>query len=352
MKNAAIITLYGEYNFGNRLQNYAVQEILKQHNIKATTLKNEPVLNVKKNYILRSLKYLLFPNKEEKAFGEKRKENFRLFNQNIQIEKKTFNFWKLNRYQNYDYYFVGSDQIWNPYFGRLRDFDLVEFVDNENKIAFSASFGVEEIPEEYKEKTAQALKKFKAISVREDAGKKIIDGLLVDKEVEVLVDPTMLLTDKKWDKVAKKPIELNEEKYILTYFLGTISEERRREIERIAKENNCIIINPLDKNSKFYNVGPSEFIYLEKNAFLVCTDSFHSCVFAILYHRPFVVFDREDNVKSMNSRLETLLSKFELGDRKFKKEISKELLQCNYDKTDVILEEERKKAENFLTGVL
>ena len=29
MKKAMIVTLFGEYNYGNRLQNYAVSEFLK-----------------------------------------------------------------------------------------------------------------------------------------------------------------------------------------------------------------------------------------------------------------------------------------------------------------------------------
>ena len=91
---------------------------------------------------------------------------------------------------------------------------------------------------------------------------------------------------------------------------GELSKERKDEIERIAKENDCEIINILDKNSPFYVCGPSEFLYLEKHAFLICTDSFHSSVFAILYNRPFVIFDREDKEENMGSRLDTLINKF------------------------------------------
>ena len=100
------------------------------------------------------------------------------------------------------------------------------------------------------------------------------------------------------------------------------------EIRRVAKENNCEVINILDKDSVFYECGPSEFLYLEKHAFLICTDSFHSSVFAILYNRPFIVFDREEeNVGNMNSRLETLISKLELKNRKYKQLDQKEAIK-------------------------
>ena len=163
----------------------------------------------------------------------------------------------------------------------------------------------------------------------------------------------MLLVDKEWDKVSKKPDMLKQGKYILNYFLGDLSEFRKNEIERIAKENNCEIINILDKNSSFYECGPSEFLWLEKNAFLICTDSFHSSVFALLYDRPFIIFDREQSgIENMNSRLDTLVNKFNLKNRKFKDKITEENLNHDYTEAYKILEKERKKAEDFLKKAL
>ena len=246
----------------------------------------------------------------------------------------------------------GSDQVWNPKFDRLSDVDLLSFATPEQRISFSASFGISELPENSKEKAKRELEKFKAISVREDRGKEIVEELTERKDVQVLVDPTMLLTSEEWDKVAKKPEQLKTDKYILNYFLGEISEKRKKEIERIAKENNCEIINILDKNSPFYQTGPSEFLYLEKNAFLICTDSFHSSVFAILYNRPFVVFDREDSNVKMNSRLDTLLKKFKLENRWYKDKITEEQLKVDYKESYIILKEERKKAKEFLENAI
>ncbi len=108
----------------------------------------------------------------------------------------------------------------------------------------------------------------------------------------------------------------------------------------------------MDKRNVFYQTGPSEFLYLEKNAFLICTDSFHSCVFAILYNTPFIVFEREDNTVSMNSRIDTLLRKFKLEDRRFKECIDNEHLKCDYSIAHNLLKEERKKADRFLNKIL
>jgi hypothetical protein len=162
----------------------------------------------------------------------------------------------------------------------------------------------------------------------------------------------MLLTDKEWSELAKRPKQLKTDKYILNYVLGILSPEREAEIERIARENDCEIINILDKEGPFYETGPSEFLYLEQNAFLICTDSFHSSVFALLFNRPFIIFNREDSQASMNSRLETLVNTFKLENRNFYKNITEENLKHNYTNAYKILEEERKKAHNYLNNAL
>ena len=67
---------------------------------------------------------------------------------------------------------------------------------------------------------------------------------------------------------------------------------------------------------------------------------------------PFIVFNREDKNESMNSRIETLLSKFELKHRKYNGNISEEQLVCDYIKCKGILDNEREKAEMFLKEAL
>ena len=343
-----IITINDNNNYGNRLQNYAVQVILHKKNNLAITLINDSYTNTKSLYLLRILKNRKYRGTYSDNLN--RRKNFKIFNKNIKFsDKKVTAYSKL---KEYDYVITGSDQVWNHTFGRLRDVDLLTIVPGNKRIAFSASFGIKNISDKLKSKVAKELSKFKAISVREDRGKEIVEELTGRKDVEVLVDPTMLLTSEEWDKVSKKPTMLKTDKYILNYFLGELSEERKKEINRVAKENNCEVINILDKNSPFYECGPSEFLYLEKHAFLICTDSFHSSVFAILYNTPFLIFDREDKQVNMNSRLETLLSKFKLEKRKYNGKITKDDLVCDYKEAYKILEKERIKADKFLKKAL
>ena len=351
-RKVAILTINDDTNYGNRLQNFAVQEVLKKHNLDCWTIRNEIGKYGIYFYIQKIKDFIKIFIKKDKI--TKRYLEFKKFDKKIRysqykIDKKHI---PSKLYSKYDVFFTGSDQVWNPTFDRFSDIDLLSFAPREKRVSFSASFGINEIPEKYKEDFAKELKKFKNISVREERAKEIVKELTERNDVEVLVDPTMLLTKEDWNKIVKKPQQLKTDKYIINYFLGELSEEKRKKIEKIAKENNCEIINILDINSPFYQTGPSEFLYLEKNAFLVCTDSFHSTIFAILFNRPFIVFDREDNIVKMNSRLETLLKKFDLEDRWYSGVINNELLKVDYSKAYEILEEERKKSDDFLKTAL
>lgn len=344
-----IITLYGNDNYGNKLQNLALQNQLEKLNIDVQTIRSQD-LRVS-TLIKRKIKNIL--KKEEKPLEKKEREKFFIeFNNNIKYSNEIINMYKPKIKEIYDYYIYGSDQIWNCEFEGKSDLFLGLFSNKNRNISFAASFGIEEVYEKYKKKYIKALNNFKAISVREEKGREIIKNL-IDVEVPVLLDPTMLLDKEEWKKYEKKPKNLNENtKYILNYFLGSISDEADKEIKRIAKEQKCEIINILDKKSPFYKSGPSEFLYLESHAYLICTDSFHSCVFAILEDRPFCVFGRKDQHKSMNSRIDTLLNKFNMQNRYFNTKISNDILVSNYEEAKEIINIEKKKSIKYIKEAL
>lgn len=350
MKKIGIITVCGNNNYGNKLQNYALQTVLEKKGFAVNSLWIDCM-----HYCNKCKQIMKVIYKDIHSIFCKREKNFIKFNKEfIKYYKKRIIFTEQlhKEEKKFDFFIVGSDQVWN--YGHVNNFDifLLKGINQIKKISYAASFGVEIIPQNLKRTYIDGLKDFKCISTREDKGQEIVKEITGRKDTEVLVDPTMLLTAKEWDKVSKKPEMLKTTKYILNYFLGELSNERKSEIERIAKDHECEIINILDKKSPFYECGPSEFLYLEKNAFLVCTDSFHSSVFAILYNTPFLVFDREDKIESMNSRIETLLSKFNLEDRKYKGKITSKDLKANYSEAYKILEKEREKSKKYLEKAL
>ena len=353
MKNVAIVTCIGKSNFGNRLQNYALQKVIEDLGYNVETLDNISYLNNIDNYEENYKEYLEYKEEKEKRDYSNRFRiaYFEEFDKNVKFREGMVTALDLSS-TNYDYYVVGSDQVWNPHHGKLKDLDLLVGIDDSKRISYAASIGIDELPESVKEKSKNEWLKFKAISVREDKGKEIIEELTGRKDVQVNLDPTMLLTSEEWSKLAKRPKQLKTDKYILNYFLGELSEQRKNEIERIAKENDCEIINILDKNGEFYETGPSEFLYLEQNAFLICTDSFHSSVFSILFNRPFIVFNREDINKSMNSRIDTLINTFKLTNRNYDGKITSDNLNHDYSEAFKILDSKRMEAIEYLRKAL
>lgn len=346
MKKAGIITLFGEFNFGNRLQNYAVQETLKRFNLDVETIK---YLGIHDGVA-----------SEATDIHRDRLSKFKKFNENIKFSKdiiyKEYDVPE-NFSDKYDYFVMGSDQIWNFTFDTIfAEKAFASFAPKSKKLSFSASFGVNYAPAEGTElyqMCQENLRSIKAISVREHAGKDIIEKLTGRTDAQVLIDPTMMLNHEDWEKVMKKPENLKTDKFIVKSFLGNSSDHSWKEIYRIAEENGCEIIDISDKNSPYYNMGPAEFLYLEKNAFLVATDSFHACVFSILFSTPFIVFERDDSaLQSMYSRIETLLKTFKMENRIFDKTIDKSIFNSNYAEAHNILEKERSKVNEFLNKAL
>ena len=193
----------------------------------------------------------------------------------------------------------------------------------------------------------------KSISVREFSSKEIVKEISGREDVEVLVDPTMLITKEEWSKLSIKPswIEGNE-KYILKAFLGD-SKIVDKQLEEFAKNHNYKIIDIYNENSPYYDIGPAEFLYLEENAKLVFTDSYHGAIFATLFQRPLLIYKRKDvNEKEMYSRIKTLIKKFNLKNVEYNGEITDKYLYSNTEEIEKHLEIERGLAKNYLERYL
>ena len=358
------ITLNGQGNYGNKLQNYALQYVLLKYADEVDTL-----WHTGENYLPKSWKYgwkeaiKFFVNRhgfrnemKGKYFPYEivRQHNIKLFDEKYIFTKYDCKDLKMAD-ATYDYFVVGSDQVWNPY-SRCTDAEFLTFTDKKKRIAYAASIGISEIPTHLQEQFKKWFEGMEHISVREQAGAEIIYKL-TKREVPVLVDPTVLLSKEEWLAIAKKPNWFIDEPYILTYFLGNMSLEIKQMIEKIAKEKGWKIINLLDLSDfDGYTIGPDEFIYLINHCSLLYTDSFHGCVFSILQQVPFVACDRvQKGWVSMSSRLDTLLKLFGLENRKgtaANRYCRDDLLNIEYAATEQILAVERKRAEVYLKNAL
>lgn len=315
-EKVGIITVYGENNFGNKLQNYASIKLYNNLGLEAETIKviqSRMILNKKekiKNIIKRVIQYI--PTHRYIRYQFLKEEKFRKFSRfylNTIGDYNTHSITK-NILEDYKYLSVGSDQVWNDTDFNKNDiyYFSLHGVKSPQVIALSPSIGKISLKKENEIILKEALKNYKAISCREKHGAEYIKELL-GQECRILIDPTMALERSEWINLEKKPSWLNDTKYALCYFLGGI--EKNKEIIKKTCDNKKIkIIDILDKRTKFFNTSPEEFIYLINNADIIFTDSFHACVFSIIFNKNFVVYDRENQESVMNSRIENLFSLF------------------------------------------
>lgn len=349
MNKAAIITICDNTNYGNRLQNYALHETLNKLNINNVTLWDKSENTYRKKLVLLVKKVLAISNIKYKKSVLFQKFTLKNISNNYVDLKKLK---KIN--DQFDYFIVGSDQIWNYNFGYAEDKDFLRFADYNKTISYAPSFGISNIDETWKERISSGLNHIKYLSVRENQGAKIIKEL-INRDTEVVLDPTLLLSKEEWCQIQKKPKKMIKEKYILTYFLGAKSEKLNNEIKKLQQDNDLKVININDlKDKNFYACGPSEFLYLFNHAELILTDSFHACVFSMIFNKPFYVFNRSTvGMKNMNSRLDTLLSTFEQEERKINSlEYIKDVFSCDYERSYKILKIKQKESLNFLKNAL
>jgi hypothetical protein len=259
---------------------------------------------------------------------------------------------RLKKVDRCDLYCAGSDQMWSPACGRTGRFNYLGFARSEQTFAYAASFGVDTIPAECQQTVREGLQHIARISVREDAGREIVADLIGNIDTPVLCDPTLLLTPEQWNQVAFAPRAELPEKYILSFFLGEISEERREKVRKKAQQRGCDLIEMMDPTSPFYHCGPDQFLHLIRHADYVCTDSFHASVFAFLYGRPMAIFQRQGNGSNMGSRLETLCAKFSLENRLVRDEdLTSVPDAADYSAGYESLALERQKARDYLDMV-
>lgn len=349
MKKVGIITITGLNNYGNRLQNYALQKTVE----KIVDCRCETLLN-KSCRIKGYIKKILIPHTQVLT---ERTIQFQHFNEEFLHFSDIVinNFSKDRRLREYDCLICGSDQIWNSDYPENDRANFGCFFSDIKVISYAASFGTDTIAKNKRKRYAKYLKRMQSISVREENGKVLANELTGRTDICVHLDPTFLLNAEEWSELEKTPEQYKGERYILKYFLGENNSEIDQKIEKYAQKFDLKIIDIISKASPYYNIGPSEFLYLEKNAELIVTDSFHSCVFAIIYKRPFIVVDRKENrLQNMGSRIDTLLKKFHLENRKYLGSDLEKITHNSiaYHQLNSILEFEKGKAIEYLKNNL
>lgn len=374
----------GGANYGNVLQNYAVQTLLEQLGAQAVTMDNRTTHGFsdlpKKDasafeklspaYVKKYLRLrigrktggkndrdftpaaLLRAGKAKSLFAQKKQSRMQRFeavraqmlhDDTVPMDVKNID---AAHIATFDAFVCGSDQVWNPFYPQTSMIDFLQFAPEQQRIAIAPSFGISELPDSRKETYKEWISSIPHLSVREDAGAKIIKDL-TGREAAVLLDPTFALTKDEWLSFAKKPEAAPEKDYVFCYFLGNRTKAYSRYIQNYAKQNSCEIVDVCDIHDLTnYDVDPQEFVWLLANAKAVFTDSFHGTAFSLNLQVPFVVFDRVEGGASMSSRIISVLKKTGMEGRTFAK--APEAATADFTKAETVICAERETIKAYL----
>lgn len=382
MKKIGIETWTGGTNYGTNLQAFALKRQLEcmgyQPSIMGVVCHNvnylkypdaffsyliKKINNIRQRNVLKKVNNA--PANVQKEFAAQ-EQIFRAFCEEEfpKLEVRNMKQWSKVK-KEYFAFITGSDQIWNPgYFQNSYMLDYVREADIK-KVSYASSLGVSVLSNKVKNKYRRLLRSYNAISVREKSAADLLQEIS-PVHVEVVLDPTMLLEKKEWDIVSEQAKvdsawNANQE-YVLCYFVGD-KKEYWSYVDKVAKSTGYhVLAIAMSGNAvqtayqTIYNVGPREFVWLIKNASIVCTDSFHASVFSIINHKEFYVLKRfsDKDKGSQNTRLYHLLHNFGLDNRLIDN-VNERFIresEIDYAPVDEKLNKLRTESELFLKSAL
>lgn len=366
-----ILSLVLHTNYGGILQSYALQTVLERLGHEVYVFNREQQYDktrwkyIPKRFVKRII------GRDVVIFQEARyKKEAPMICQHIwNFRKKYIHEYIIKSFDdikkmNLDAIIVGSDQVWRPCYFKSQWNVAIEnaFLSftrdwNIKRVAYAASFGVNdwEFSDQETQLVAEAVKLFSAISVREDSGIKLLKEKLNLDSIQVL-DPTLLLSRDDYVKLIEKADIGKSSGNLLTYILNP-SSKKTTFINEVAKAKGLIPFSVNNSNVK--QTAPVEqriMPPIEKwlqgfnDAKLVITDSFHACVFSIIFNKPFIVLG---NHERGNARFESLLNMFDLKDRlaNIGDDISS-LGEIDYSVVDKIYDTLKEESESFLFNAL
>lgn len=314
MKRILLVTLQGA-NYGNRLQNYALQTVMVEKGYEIDTPYYTPEQyytkkKIIKHYIKMVLGIVGIKKYKEEILKVKKERLFQSFDKSFIKNKFFVKFGDLSKIDvsKYNCAVVGSDQVWHNWTKTAEElkYFYLTFIPADKRISYAASFGFPDFSTDF-DIHEEGLKNMKFLSVREKNGHDIIQKRYGINS-EVVPDPTILLDKEKWEKFAKKPDYFVNEEFAVVYFLGEITSKANTMIQQLL-DRKIQVINLMNYMDSCYLSTPNNFIWLIKHSKYVLTDSFHACVFSVMFSKKFVVFERKDKyVTNMFDRIEHLLN--------------------------------------------
>lgn len=361
MKKIGILTFHRAVNYGAVFQTYALQrsfekkgvvcEVIDYHN---HVIEDYYYSIWKKNASMkRKVKALL-----EYPLQNMRNQGFIKFRECfLKLSEKKYNRLDVKESNTvYQSFVTGSDQVWNlQCTGKDMSYYL-DFVKDRRKYSYAASFGKADKTDQAYREAAKQIVDFSRVSVREQNGKDIIQSVL-QKECRVDVDPVFLLEKEEWEKLADTSM-VPDKKYLLLYTVDLnervynaakkMSQQFELPLYVITLRNKYI---PSTQNCRLIKkCSPEAFLGYILKADKIVTNSFHGTAFSILFNKEFfLVRNANKNTALDNTRLDTLIGNFDLGNRIVEGEIRDD--RIDYTKTNQTIESMRGKALEYLNQI-
>ena len=176
------------------------------------------------------------------------------------------------------------------------------------------------------------------------------------------MDPTFLLEGNQWRHFGTKYSlhDFNLDKpYVLCYFIAE-KEDYWIKVSNIMKsyQMSRVVVLPMHPSHFRTNfeiiedAGIEDFIHLINHATLICTDSFHATALSINLNKNFITLLRFncEQKDSQNSRLEDLLSHYDLSTQIYTDEVPN--LHIDYSSINSIMDDDRADSINYVRDII
>lgn len=359
MKKVLLVTMQGNHNFGNRLQDYALRQSISRLGFSVDALAVNPGILGQEHRRSKLLKWRIWfllrrPGFDQLYSNLIREDRYIRFSERYtprmllsedEIPQKD---WSV-----YSYGVTGSDQVWHNWHSTYLKNELkyyyLSFLPKEKRVSYAPSFGFTSFPEEDKELHREGLMGMAALSCRETEGCRLIQDLTGREAVKAL-DPVFLLECKEWERIEKKPRFPVNKPYLLQFFLGSVTPEYQAEIDRIRQDQDLALLDINDfSEPSHYGISPAEFVWLIHHAKAVCTDSFHASAFSVIFGVGLRAFPRvQKGMTDMFGRIRDLLTPLGLMDLTYGESKDGKLSTALSPEARTVFEAEREKSLNYL----
>lgn len=327
-------------NYGQLLQCYALQKFLRdaghdvfliRYNSETDIIRTPLVFRLfKAMNPIKLWRFIVFKTRVIKSQREIVKfprhfEDFR--SRYIAFDSYEYNSYadlKLNP-PNAELYIVGSDQVWNFFKMKVKKMRnaihayFLDFGDERvRRISYAASWGRVDVPRDQRNEIKSLIKKFDFITVRELSGVDVCRSFGMD--AEWVCDPTLLLDAEEYRGLYRNEGAAAPNKpYLLFYYLDNGGKFDKKRVWEFARAHNLevqYVSGNLSHDKYKKNFATiTDWLVLVDNAEYVVTNSFHCCVFSILFGKQFGAIRLTGINREMNERLSSLFNMTGCGER-------------------------------------